>query len=272
MESEQFTGTRESINKKIRRTERNTTAHRKQWRELQETIDGEVAAGFESERARLDEIEADFILEEREFEKTNEDLEGRYKLKNQSLRIEETTYRATSQDEIDDIAERIRKLGANPEPLSDRIATLRAEEEGYERSIESEQIYLEIQGKIVVREISRIEKQTNEIEGETSRLGSEYSAMEKRVRAEISEREKNIQSEFEKSEQELRAKFDRDRELSLGTIKNRDIGRTPRFNRKLKEIIQAGELLGIIPLTSELERRLRKARIEFEQGSYKEWI
>jgi predicted nucleic acid-binding Zn-ribbon protein len=272
LESEQFTSLRRQIQQKIRRTERNTTEYRKQWRELQERIDREVSAGFESERARLDEIEAKFILEESEFEKTNGGLEERYQFKDQSLRDEERTYRATSQDEIDDIAERIRELGANPEPLSDRIEKLRAEEEEYKRAIESEQIYLEERREFISEEISGIDKQSIEIESEASRLEIEYSGIEKRVRAENSEREDQIRSELGRSEQELRAKFDRDRELSVGAIKDRDIGRTPRLNRKIKEIVEAGGLLDIIPITAELERRLRKARSEFDQGSYKEWI
>lgn len=272
LESQQFTSLRRQIQQKIRRTERNTTEYRKQWRELQERIDREVSAGFESERARLDEIEAKFILEESEFEKTNGGLEERYQFKDQSLRNEERAYRATSQDEIDDIAERIRELGANPEPLSDRIEKLRAEEEEYKRAIESEEIYLEERREFIAEEISGIDKQSIEIESEASRLEIEYSGIEKRVRAENSEREDQIRSEIGRSEQELRAKFDRDRELSVGAIKDRDIGRTPRLNRKIKEIVEAGGLLDIIPITAELERRLRKARSEFDQGSYKEWI
>ena len=272
LESEQFTSLRKQIQQKIRRTERNTTEYRKQWRELQERIDREVSAGFESERARLDEIEAKFILEESEFEKTNGGLEERYQFKDQSLRNEERAYRATSQEEIDDIAERIRELGANPEPLSDRIEKLRAEEEEYKRAIESEEIYLEKRREFIAEEISGIDKQSIEIESEASRLEIEYSGIEKRVRAENSEREDQIRSDLGRSEQELRAKFDRDRELSVGAIKDRDIGRTPRLNRKIKEIVEAGGLLDIIPITAELERRLRQARSEFDQGSYKEWI
>lgn len=272
LESEQFTSTRESISKKIRRTERNTTAHRKQWRELQETIDGEISAGFESERARLDKIEAEFILEEGEFEKTNEDLEGRYKFKDQSLGYEESTYRATSQDEIDDIAERIRELGANPEPLSDRIAKLRAEEERHGQSIESKEVDIDGKTDVTTEKISAIDSQIVAVEIETSRLPDEYAEIEKRVRAENESRENSFRSELAKSEQDLRAKFDRDRELSIGAIKDRDIGRTPRLNRKIKGITEAGGLLDIIPLTAELERKLRKARNEFDQGSYKEWI
>lgn len=272
LESEQFTELRGKVLQKIRRTERNTTECRKQWRELQERIDKEVSAGFESKRARFDEIEAQFVIEEREFERENADLEGRYKFKDKSLKHEERIYRATSQYEIDDIAERIRELGANPEPLSERITKLRGEEKDYERSIESEELYIDKRRERIIGEISEIEKQSIEIESEASRFEIEYSEIEQRVRAENREREDRVRSEHEKSEQELRAKFDRDRELSLGTIKDRDIGRTPRLNRKLKGIIQAGELLRIIPITAELERELRKARSEFEQGSYKEWI
>ena len=271
LESEQFTGTRESINKKIRRTERNTTAHRKQWRELQETIDGEVSAGFESERARLDQIEAEFILEEREFEKTNEDLEGRYKLKNQSLRIEEGTYRATSQDEIDDIAERIRQLGANPEPLSDRIANLRSEEERYGQSIKSEEIDIDGKTDATAGEISAIDDQIVAVEIETSSLPDEYAAIEKRVRAENESREDSFRSELAKTEQDLRTKFDGLGEISIRAIKDRDFRRTPRLNGKIKELVEAGGFLDNIPLAADRERKLRKVREELDKGSIKKW-
>jgi len=271
LESEQFTSTRESINKKIRRTERNTAAHRKQWRELQEKIDGEVSAGFESERAGLDKIEAEFILEEGEFEKTNQDLEGRYKFKDQNLGNEERTYRATSQDEIDDIAERIRELGANPEPLSDRIAKLRAEEEQYGQSIESEEVDIDGKTDATTEEISAIDDQIITVEIETSRLPDEYAAIEKRVRAENESRENSFRSELAKSEQDLRTKFDELGEISLRAIKDRDFRRTPRLNGKIKELVEAGRFLDNIPLAADRERKLRKVREELDKGSIKKW-
>jgi predicted nucleic acid-binding Zn-ribbon protein len=271
LESEQFTSARESINQKIRRTERNTASARKQWRELQERIKAEVSQEFEPERVRLDELESELILEKGEFERSKRDLEDRYKLKDRSLRVEEKTYRPTSQDEIDDIEERIRQLGANPEPLSDRIEKLRAEEGQYEQSIKYEEIDIDDQTGATDEKIAGIDNQILTVELETSGLADEYAAIEIRVRAEIKAREDSVRSELKKFEHDLRSKFDRDRDLSVGAIKDRDIKRTPRLNRKIKELVEAGMLLDTIPISAEREQKLRDAREELDKGSYKKW-
>ncbi|WP_159477942.1 competence protein CoiA family protein [Dyadobacter sp. 3J3] len=272
LESEQFTSARESINIKIRRTERNTTAARKQWRELQARIEGEVSEGFESERVRLDEIESNFILADSRFRAKYADLEERYKRKDRELKIEERTYRSTSQHEIDELEERIRESGADPEPLSDRIAKLRADEGKFEQSIRTEEGNIESQTEVTIGKIATTDGEIQRIEQQMAGFPDESDELETKVRKEIETRENGFREELGRAESNLRGDIDRLGEISAGAIKNRDFKRTPRLNRQIKELVEAGGLLDTIPVAAKLYERLQAARKELNTGSYKTWI
>lgn len=272
LESEQFTNTRESINIKIRRTERNTTAARKQWRELQTRIEREVSAGFESERVRLDEIESNFILGDSRFREKYADLEKRYKLKDRELKIEERTYRSKSQEEIDVLEGRIRELGADPEPLPNRIAKLRADEEQFEQSITTEEVNIDSQTEVIIGKIAATEGEIQRIEQEMARFPGQSYELETKVGTEIETRENGFRQELSRAESNLRGDIDRLGEISAGAIKDRDFKRTPRLNRQIKELVEAGGLLDTIPIAAKLYERLQAARKELDTGSYKTWI
>lgn len=272
LESEQFRSAKGKLDSDIRQAKRNTKIAYEQWEQLQRRIEEEVSAEFAEEEASLDQLESELGIQEGIFREHKEGVKKAYFAETGRIGREKGEYRSGRREDISELESRLIELGGNGKTISDRISDLREEEVRYQRSIESEESYLESATADIVQKIGEVEAEISRIEVEEAGLPEEAARHETELRSQNSKNEERVATELRNAEDDLRAEFDGLREVSIGAIEKRDHQRASRVRGKIEELVKAGGLLESITFRQDRERKLREIRKAVDDGSYKEWV
>jgi hypothetical protein len=254
LETEQYQKITRNLRAELYRVEGNTTTNKERWEQLQEQYKIEVEREFENEERELARRREEFSRRRTALRDKKNRLERRYTEKAASIEELQNDYRPGCQAEIERIESLIREYGANPDDLRDGMGHAKerraAAEENHNRELKSlGHRYLEVEGEI------------RDIEGRRTALPAKYQRLEEDLRREIGEREKSTRRAVE--EETAR---------SIRAIENEDIGGAGELSRRLRGLLEARELLSIIPKEQDRLKRLRKAKELLEAKTYENWI
>ncbi len=265
LDSEQYRGVKQSVTEEIQRVENNTTTNRRQLLGLQSGIENELREefGLKTERVRSDfKSNADRIDERQEYldgekgkiESRYDELDERYKRKNQEIRDLQGNYESKFQEEIERIENYFNELGTSGITLEERIRTIESEEESFRRNIEATTKQIKIDEELEITEIASIE-------GRRSTLSKQYLEIANEIINGVTANESTVRKRFENL-----------REESIRAISNRDSKSVSRIRREIDELLD--EERPLFAIASEISnlRRYKRAKEFLNSRAWQNWV
>jgi hypothetical protein len=238
----------------IQRVEENSERAELELERLQDRIRTETAAKFESE-------ESDIESREGEFQKYFSDLENRYLAKREyhrsreaEVETEEREFEPDCQPEIDRVEQELETRGSGTLTLSDRITSLREEEEELERSLDDEEAELRYRIELTSSRVKSTPDETRELEEELTR------------------NEEDFKREDREKGERLDREFETNRRATIDGIKERDCKFNPELNQRIRDILSTRGDWAIYDETRHSIELLQKAKGAYDDKCYKNWL
>lgn len=261
MESSEFGEQRSNLDLEIEQFEEEKEEFDTRFDRLQKQAEKDLRIEFEERRRAIEGRRAAIDTRLRELANKKEELGERYNRKKREIDSNQTEYRAESQPEIDRLESEIREHKFYDKSYDRVIRDFESEEERIaEETIRIRQSYL---GQLsqTERETGIIERETNDVDSRRSTLQATYHKIEMGIRA-----------EFEELENAERSRHGEVIEGAIGSIKNRNTTKIPKFRQHFEGFYTADGFFTDFNNEKNQYSRLRKAKEFFDTKSYKDWV
>lgn len=298
LESEQYRRVAEGLRRERARIDADTESERTELDRVRKQYED---AARESTKAKKDELtsrEQGLRSEEREFEKRRGKLEGRYYLEKRELeenreQLEERYYikKRELRGATDNITKIINAISSSLEGIEKRRKETATEFEQASGEIgtEAEQIKEEgtkldtefeesIQGLSTrIREMpEEFRREEVEFREKLGRRKEEFTENMERRKAQFREKLEREKIEFieerERFETQIRNEFEQDRIKSIKAIENRNTSEVSRVRRKIRGILDEGQVLDDVTERRSCFKRLGIVKEAFDKNAHKNWL
>ncbi|MCB9322900.1 MAG: hypothetical protein H6571_04075 [Lewinellaceae bacterium] len=265
LDSEQFRFSKQYIGGETQRIENNTERSRKRLYKLQGDHYRAVEKRFKPEEDEFKREVERLEDSERKFRKRVAELGQRYHRKREAIETTQENYQPECQSEIERIEKYLAELGEDPTSFDERIRNIRREEERIKQDFDRNKEAIQS-----ASEATRIE--TIDIDQKTNQLPEEYRILENEIREEFDPKIRGIEIEYQNLEEQTRREFESLGGQIVEAAENRNSEGSSRMHRRIKEVLEGGEILLSIREGQSRIKTLESIKEFYRSGAYKDWV